>query len=146
MLRNKIKKIAGVALLSVTIIGISGTVQANANNWQDTNFTFNFNNSQKYTAARPKTDTSKLYMKCESITPNTSYTAHAIGCTSASSSDRVDCSKGNSYSFSKAGDAHYMTSWVKEWNYGYARIAGNPNYGYAFSASGKWSPDNKAGL
>lgn len=98
MLRNKIKKIAGVALLSVTIIGISGTVQANANNWQDTNFTFNFNNSQKYTVARPKTDTSKLYMKCESITPNTSYTAHAIGCTSASSSDRVDCSKGNSYS------------------------------------------------
>ncbi len=45
MLRNKIKKIAGVALLSVTIIGISGTVQANANNWQDTNFTFNFNNT-----------------------------------------------------------------------------------------------------
>ena len=138
---NKIKKVLGSVLLSAMMISTMGSVTAFANNSTDTSYNFTFENAQRYTDARAKQDTSKLYMKCNSITSNTSYTAHAVGCTSATST-KVDCSRGNSYTFATAGTYYYMTSWVKENGYNYARIACNPNYGYKFTASGKWSPDN----
>lgn len=145
MFIKKAKKVVGAMMLGVMLFGVTGALQANANNWQDTSFTFSFSNGQKYTAVRAKQDTSKLYMKVNSITSGTSYTAHAVGCASTSTSTYVDCSRGYSYKFSSAGQSYYMTSWVYENGYRYARIAGSPNYAYAFSASGVWSPDNLNG-
>lgn len=138
----KVKKIMGSFLVAAMVVGTVGNVTALANNHEDKAFRFSFNNQQVYTGARAKKDTSKLYMKCTSIGANKSYMAHAVGCTSASSGDSVDCSNGHCYRFSSSGEYHYMTSWVKEYGYGYARIAASPNYAYSFSASGVWSPDN----
>lgn len=140
---KKVKKVIGTLLLSAMVVSMLGDTCAFANNWKDKDFSFSFNNAQKYTKAREKEDTSKLYMKCTSIGSNRSYTAHAVGCTSADSKNNVDCSRGYTYTFASAGTYHYMTSWVKENGYKYARIAANPNYGYKFTASGVWSPDNK---
>ena len=142
---RRIKKVLGTVLLSAMVFSVAGNASVLANNWEDTNFSFTFNNAQKYTAARKKEDTSKMYMKCNSITANRSYTAHAIGCKTASSSDRVDCSRGYAYTFNSAGQHYYMTNFVKENGYNYARIAANPNYANQFSASGVWSPDNVNG-
>lgn len=139
---RKIKKILGAVLLSAMIISTTGNMMVYANNSGDTTYTFSFSTGQKYTSAREKQDTSKLYMKCNSITKNASYTAHAVGCKTATSSDRVDCSRGKTYTFASAGTYYYMTSWVKENGYKYARIAASPNYSFGFKASGKWSPDN----
>lgn len=130
-------------LLAATIsLGtIGGAMPVFANNYTDTNFTFNYGNSMKYTSARAKTDTSKLYMKCDSVSVSgASYTAHAIG-TNSTSVIGADCSKGYTYYFT-AGTAKYLTSWVKENGYKYARIGAVPNYSYGFTAKGKWSPDN----
>ena len=38
---------------------------------------------------------------------------------------------------------YYMTNWVRENGYKIGAIAANPDYGYKFSATGNWSPDNK---
>lgn len=145
MLKNKVKKIFGTMMLSATALMMAGTIQVYANNWQDKDFSFTFNGAQKYTAAEQKMDTSKLYMKCNSITSGTSYTAHAIGY-SPSTGKNVDCSRGYSYTFNKPAQSYYMTSWVYEDGYRWAKIAASPNYGYSFSASGKWSPDNVNGI
>lgn len=139
---RKIKKILGTVLLSAMVFSVAGNTSVLANNWNDTGFSFAFNNAQKYTPIRKKTDTSKMYMKCKSIAQNASYTAHAVGCKTANATTLVDCSKGYTYTFKKAGQYYYITNWVKEKGYGYASVACSPNYGYKFSASGVWSPDN----
>ena len=139
---RRIKKVLGTVLLSAMVFSVAGNASVLANNWENKPFGFTFNGAQKYTDAEKKEDTSKLYMKCNSIAKNKSYTAHAIGCKTASSADRINCSRGYTYNFSAAGHYYYMTSWVKEDGYNYARIACNPNYALQFSASGVWSPDN----
>ena len=131
---RKIKKVLGTVLLSAMVFSVAGNTSVLANNCSDTNFSFTFSNAQKYT--------SKMYMKCNSIAQNASYTAHAAGCKKANASTVIDCSKGYTYTFKKAGQYYYMTNWVKEKGYGYACVACSPNYGYKFSASGVWSPDN----
>lgn len=145
MLRSKMKKTLGAVVLSAMTLMMVSATQVHANNWQDKDFYFSFNGAQKYTAAAEKMDSSKLYMKCNNIKTNTSYTAHAIGY-SPSTGKNVDCSRGYSYTFSRAGQSYYMTSWVYENGYRWARIAASPNYSYSFSASGKWSPDNVNGI
>lgn len=110
MLR-KIKKVIGVAMLSTMLFSMAGNITVLANNWMDTEFSFDFSNAQLYTDARLKLDTSKVYMKCESIKNSISYTAHAVGCNSTTG-DVVDCSRGYTYTFASAGTYHYMTSWV----------------------------------
>lgn len=136
-----VKKVLGVALMSFMLFSMVGMSQASANNYRDTNFGFSFRNKQVSTDARLKQDTSKLYMKCTSIVKDTSYTAHAGGCKSTVSS-AVDCSRGYTYTFSKKGQYKYMTSWVKEDGYKYARILASPNYSFKYAATGVWSPDN----
>ncbi|MDE7271949.1 MAG: hypothetical protein K2N95_02645 [Lachnospiraceae bacterium] len=145
MLRRKMKKMLSTAILSAMTFMMVGSIQVHANNWKDRPFSFVFNGTQNYTEAEQKTDTSKLYMKCESITSGTSYTAHAIGYDPATGRN-VDCSRGYSYVFNKPGQSYYMTSWVYENGYRQAKIAASPNYGYSFSASGQWSPDNVRGI
>ena len=136
------KKVAGVTLAAGLVVGsLSLAVPAMANNYQDTNFAFSFNNKMQYTAPRLKQDTSKLYMKCDKISvKGATYTAHAIG-TNKTSEIGSDCSRGNAYVF-KQGTKTYLTSWVHENGYKYARIGASPNYAYKFTASGVWSPDN----
>ena len=141
---NKVRKLMGSAMLAGMMVCTLGGVTTYANNYHDAYYSSDFNNAQKYTDKRAKEDTSKLYMKCTSIDSGKSYTAHAVGYSSYSSKTAVDCSRGKTYSFNQAGQYYYMTSWVKESGYNIAAIAGNPNYGYKFNASGKWSPDNKA--
>lgn len=139
---RKIKKILGTILLSAMVFSVAGNASVFASNYQDTSFGFNFDNSQLYTAARAKTDYTSMYMKCNSITKNTSYTAHAVGANSRTATTWIDCSRGNTYTFKSAGETHFMLNWVKENGYPYAKIAANPDYGYKFSASGLWSPDS----
>lgn len=136
------KKTAGLLIAGIIATGTIGTaIPVMANNYADSNFTFKMKNHMEYTSARVKMDTSKLYMKCDSISnSNASYTAHSIG-TNNTGVTGADCSKGYVYVFKK-GDAYYMTSWVKENGYSYARIGGSPNKSYDFTAKGVWSPDN----
>lgn len=145
MLKTNIKKTMSKVLLTAMTLMMACTLQVHANNHDDSKFSFTFSGSQNFTEVREKMDTSKLYMKCESITSGTSYTAHAIGYNSSTRTN-VDCSRGYTYTFNKAGQSYYMTSWVYENGYRYARIAASPNYNYSFEASGKWSPDNVNGI
>ncbi len=142
MVRNILKKVSGLLVAGVILAGTVGmNTTVFANNYTDSNFSFNMNNKMRCTNARAKTDTSKLYMKCNSVSiNNATYTAHAIG-TNSTSATGTDCSRGYTYNFG-AGTAHYMTSWVKESGYKYARIGASPNYSYSYTASGVWSPDN----
>lgn len=140
---RKMKKMLGAVLLSAMVFSLAGNASVFANNCQDTEFSLHFNGTQKYTQARKKTDDSSMYMKCNSITKNTAYTAHAIGCKSvATSAARVDCSRGHVYTFKNAGQYYFMLNWVKEDGYAYARILASPNYGYKFETKGVWSPDS----
>lgn len=136
------KKASGLFLTGLLLVGALGVaIPAMANNYSDSDFKFSLSNSMKYTGARKKTDKSKLYMKCKSVSvKNASYTAHAIG-TNSKDKTGTDCSRGRTYNFS-AGSTHYMTSWVKENGFKYARIGASPNYSYSFTAKGVWSPDN----
>lgn len=138
----KMKKTRKILLAGIFMFSIFGMTQpALANNYTDTDYKFVMQNSMEYTSARKKTDTSKLYMKCNSISvKNASYTAHAIG-TNSKNVIGADCSKGRTYNFT-AGTSRYMTSWVKENGYKYARIGASSNYSYKFIAKGVWSPDN----
>lgn len=77
----------------------------------------------------------------KTITSGTSYTAHVVAQKSKSSNTYYDVSKGHSYKFVK-GTTYKMINYVKESGYKYAAIAGNPNYGYSFKATGVWSPDS----
>lgn len=142
MIKTVIKRTMGILMAGVIVVGTIGMgIPVYANNYTDSNFSFSMSNSMQYTSARSKTDTSKLYMKCNSVSAsNATYTAHAIG-TNSTSNTGSDCSRGYTYSFG-AGTAYYMTSWVKENGYSFARIGATPNYSYSFSASGVWSPDN----
>ena len=142
---KRMKKLSAMLLAATISLGtIGGAVPVLANNCTDTSFTFTYGVSMKYTAARAKMDTSKLYMKCNSVSKSgASYTAHAIG-TNSSSSIGSDCSRGYIYNFG-AGTTYYMTSWVKEEGYSMARIGASPNYSYGFTANGVWSPDNCSG-
>lgn len=139
------KKLSAILVAATISLGcVGGITPVLAANWQDTNFSFTFANSMKYTPARTKEDTSKLYMKCNSVSRSgATYTAHAIG-TNSTSETGTDCSKGYSYIFG-AGTSCYMTSWVKENGYKYARIGASPNYSYSYTAKGVWSPDNYNG-
>lgn len=142
MISKVLKRVSGVLLAATIAMGTVGTaVPVSANNYQDTNFNFTMNNAMQYTPARSKTDTSKLYMKCSSVSAsNATYSAHAIG-TNSTSVTGTDCSRGYTYTFG-AGTSYYMTSWVKENGYAYARIGASPNYSYSYTAKGVWSPDN----
>lgn len=142
---KRLKKISAILLATTISLGsVGGAIPVLANNYKDTNFSFTYGNSMQYTDARSKTDTSKLYMKCNSVSKRgASYTAHAIGTNSYSSIGR-DCSRGYTYNFG-AGSSYYMTSWVKENGYALARIGASPNYSYSFTAKGVWSPDNYNG-
>lgn len=141
---KSIKRTVGALLMATIIAGIVGTttqVQA-ANNWRDTDFSFTMKNKMKYTSARAKKDSSKIYMKCKTVSKEgATYTAHAIG-TNSTKKTGVDCSRGYTYVFG-AGTSRYMTNWVYENGYKYARIGAMPNYSYKFVARGVWSPDNK---
>ena len=83
------------------------------------------------------------YMKCTSITSGKSYTAHAVGYNEYYDNVAHDCSRGKTYKFNSKDQYYYMTNWVRENGYKIGAIAANPDYGYKFSATGNWSPDNK---
>lgn len=136
------RKIVGSCLLAFMVFSIMGNAVTLANNYTDRDFLFSFDGRQLKTMGSNKTDRSKMYMKCTSITSKTSYTAHAVGLRTPYAGTYYDCSDGNTYLFSYAGDYHYMTNWVYENGYAYGAVAASPNYAYEFSASGKWSPDN----
>lgn len=139
-MKNTLKKGIGTALLCFMMATIIGNVTVLANNWQDTSFTFRFANAQLHTEPREKKDSSKMYMKCDKIAYQTSYSAHAAGY-NPSDGRYYDCSKGYSYVFQN-NTSHYMTNWVYEHNYAYGLIAASPNYAYDYAANGVWSPDN----
>lgn len=139
------KKVIGSFLLAVMLFSTVGDVVALANNSYDTSYDFSFNGQVLYTTYREKTDRSKAYMKCNSITSNRAYTAHVMGRTSPISGVLTDCSNGYTYYFDHAGDYHYMINYVDEWGYNFACIAAAPDSSYSFSASGVWSPDNASG-
>ena len=65
---NKLKKVVGATMLTGMMVYLMGTIVTYANNYPNTPFEFNFNNSQCYTTKRDKTDTSKMYMKSVSYT------------------------------------------------------------------------------
>lgn len=142
---KRMKKMAAILLAATICMGtMSGITPVLANNCTDTSFSFTFANSMKYTSARAKNDTSKIYMKCNSVSKSgATYTAHAIG-TNSTSTTGADCSGGYTYNFG-AGTTRYMTNWVNENGYTYARIGASPNYSYSFTAKGVWSPDNCSG-
>ena len=140
---NKLKKVVGATMLTGMMVYLMGTIVTYANNYPNTPFEFNFNNSQCYTTKRDKTDTSKMYMKCTSITSGTSYTAHAVGYNEYYDNVAHDFSRGKTYKFNSKDQYYYMTNWVRENGYKIGAIAANPDYGYKFSATGNWSPDNK---
>lgn len=137
-----VKKLLGTTMLAGMMVCTVGGITTYANNYKDTPYTFSFDNAQKCTDKRAKTDTSKMYMKCTNISSGKSYTAHAVGFKSYTSKTAIDCSRGKTYLFDRKDKYYYITNWVKENGYDIAAIAANPNYGYKFTASGKWSPDN----
>lgn len=139
---KRMKKLSAMLLAATITLGtIGGTTSVLANNYTDSDFTFPYGTTMQYTTARLKTDDSKMYMKCNSVSVNNaSYTAHAIG-TNSTSVIGTDCSKGYTYKFG-AGTSYYMTNWVNENGYTYGRIGAAPNYSYGFTAKGVWSPDN----
>ena len=141
---DRVKKFMGATMLAGMMVCTVGGITTYANNNVDTNFSFQFQNKQSITPKRAKTDTSKMYMKCTSLSSGASYTAHAVAYKSYSASDKVaiDCSAGKTYLFDSIGKHRYMTNLVKERGYSIGAIAANPNYGYKFSAAGVWSPDN----
>ena len=56
---NKLKKVVGATMLTGMMVYLMGTIVTYANNYPNTPFEFNFNNSQCYTTKRDKTDTEK---------------------------------------------------------------------------------------
>lgn len=139
-----IKKLSAILMVATIVAGtVGGSSPVFANNYTNSDFTFTCENAMEYTSPRAKIDSSKMYMKCNSISVSgASYTAHAIGTNSASDYPvGTDCSRGYTYKFT-AGTSYYMTNFVYENNYTFARIGGSPNYSYDFTAKGVWSPDN----
>ena len=114
---NKLKKVVGATMLTGMMVYLMGTIVTYANNYPNTPFEFNFNNSQCYTTKRDKTDTSKMYMKCTSITSGKSYTAHAVGYNEYYDNVAHDCSRGKTYKFNSKDQYYYMTNWVRENGY-----------------------------
>lgn len=142
-MKNKVKRIIGAGLICFMLTTIVGSVPALANNWTDEKFNFTFSKVQICTYPRAKTDSSKMYMRCDGITPGSSYTAHPVGCYSEQPSTVYDCTyNGNTYPFRSAGQYYYMYNLVYERNYPYGSIAASPNYAFTFTANGVWSPDN----
>ncbi len=137
-----IRKSVASLLLAFMVFSIMGNAVTLANNSSDTEFNFSFYNGvQNCTEGRQKTDTSKIYMKCTSITEGKSYIGYAMGYRTPTGGNAMDCSRGFGYEF-RAGVYHYMTNWVKENGYYYAGIKAVPSDSVNFTASGKWSPDN----
>lgn len=142
-MKNKVKKVIGIGLLCFMLTTIVGSVPALANNWRDKPFTFEFSNAAWSTGGRPKEDNSKMYMKCTGIRAESSYTAHPVGSYSTSPSSGVNCTYNNhTYQFKSAGQYHYMYNLVYERKYPYGAIVASPDYVFAFTATGVWSPDN----
>ena len=137
-----------IALLGASTILIStfGANIVQANNSTDSDYHFYFTNQHLYTNARPKEDKSKLYMLCKETTNGGSYTARAYG-TNSLTDYGTDQSKNGQWTYIfKSGISHYMSSYVYENGYKYARIRATSNVGQSFKASTKWSPDNYRGL
>jgi len=135
------KFILSAFLACGALISLTKVTTASANNFKDTIFHFNFSNRMEYTVPREKADNSKLYMKCNNMSVDgATYTAHVIG-TNNPSAMGADCSRGYTYKLAK-GSTYYLTNWVKENGYTFARIGASPNYSYNITASGIWSPDN----
>lgn len=134
-----------IALLGASFI-VTATFGANivqANNWTDSDYNFYFTNQHLYTNAREKQDDSKLYMKCTGVTHSGSYTARAFGTNSLTDYGTDESNNGRWTYLYQAGTSHYMSSYVFEHGYKYARIRGTSMISQSFKATTKWSPDNK---
>lgn len=126
-----------ISIIAMTLMVVSmGAVSAQANNYTDRDFLFNFKNYFCTTGTLAKTDRTSSYMRC--ISAAKPYTAHVY---SNQGGQRVDCSYGHSYQFT-TGTVQYMLNNVYEKGYRNAGIFATRNYGYTYSASGKWSPDS----
>lgn len=134
----KFFKRAAAMLMAATIV--TGTVPAMAGNIDDTGYSFTFRNATNFTEMREKNDDTSMYMSCQSVSrAGVSYTAHAVGSATVGGT-KNDCSAGV-YTF-YAGTTRYIANYVNEWGYRYGGIAAAPNYSYAYTASGVWSPDS----
>ncbi|MBR4059307.1 MAG: hypothetical protein IKK03_05645 [Lachnospiraceae bacterium] len=131
-----------VALLTVVSVLQVATVSSNAaGNYRDTEYTFEFENEQLYTRLRAKQDNTSSYMKCNTCTTGTSYTAHVVAANRDTNTPYYDVSNGHTYLFT-ANTTYKMINYAYEYGYSYAAIACSPNYTYQFTASGLWSPDS----
>ncbi len=130
-----------VSVLTVVSVLQIGAVATNAaGNYKDTAFEFDFCGEHKFTEFRDKEDNTSSYMKCNSCTSGTSYTAHVVGL-DLYAAGIFDASRGHVYVFTE-GTTCKLINYVYEDGYEYAAIEAAPNYLYEFSASGLWSPDS----
>ena len=143
--KSLIKKLSISGAVSMILIG--GVIPSFAsNNWKDSSFQFDFpalNSADRYTPGRAKRDTSKSYMKCDTITAGYSYKAQVYA--SLGAGNYIDASGGHIYEFTK-GRSYYMTNLVREKGYTAAAIKANAGTNIRnVTAGGVWSPDNVNG-
>lgn len=128
------KKLTALILGAMMVTSV-GAMTVQANNHNDTTYSYNFSNSAQLTGTRAKQDASSSYMSCSYA--GAAYTAHVY----SYQGGNVDCSYGHTYQFS-TGVTKFMVNNVYERGYRNAGIYGTRNYGYSFTASGLWSPDS----
>ena len=132
----KHKLFAALFALSIAISGLAGfSVNANAANTSDVDYSFQNVNYDGYTLSRLKEDYTKVYVYPHSG-PELKYTVQGSLYGSAGWVNRSATHK--IYSGTKAS----ITNYVKENGEGYARLHyERVSYSYAFT-NGVWSPDS----
>lgn len=139
--KNLVRRLSVCAATCMILVG--GVVPSFANNYTDTVFQFDFGlaNGIRYTDGRAKTDKSKSYMKCNTITSGYSYSADVYA--SLSGGDSVYCGTGTSYTFNASTGGKYLTNYVRENGYTAAKIGAKAGFNIKnVTATGVWSPDN----
>ena len=134
-MKNKVVKKLTALVMSAMVIGSIGVVTAEASNWVDSNYSYDFSTKPDRTPVREKQDASSCYMSC--YYAQGTYKAQVV---SVVNGLNVDCAGGNYYTF-RTGTTHYLTNYVYENGYRNAAIFAIPEDA-GKTATGVWSPDS----
>lgn len=131
-----------ISILVFTVIMMTSSAFASRT---DTSYKFVFNSSKaemEHSSWRAKDNTSKVYIKVNSVKNTNDYVKGWIQGKKYSASEKYsNCSGGYEYKLNKKGE-QWMTNYVKENGNGYARIAAYAPAGSKNVLQGVWSPDS----
>ncbi len=133
--------IMAMAML-MAIGGMSGISSAANRGDQSFDLTFNSAGGTDTTSYRQKDDNSKVYIKVNKVKyTNNKVTGWVQGKKYSDSTTNHNCSGGYYYTLNKTGE-QWMTNYVNEDGYGYARIKAEAPSNAPNVVEGVWSPDS----